>query len=94
MQGHYTRGPQISSPTVQAMRYPFEPPADRPPAAVPYFATRFAGSASPAFHATIMDLARRGYGVFDSKSGKFNMQLLDKDDRELLPFERDVLGLP
>lgn len=39
-----------------------------------------------------MDLARRGYGVFDSKSGKFNMQLLDKDDSELLPFEREVLG--
>ena len=79
-------------PTAPAMQYPFEPPADRPPATVPYFASRFANSSSPAFHATIMDLARRGYGIFDSKSGKFNMQLLAKDDSDLLPFERDVLN--
>ena len=77
---------------IPAMQYPFEPPADRPPAAVPYFASRFAGSPSPAFHATIMDLARRGYGVFDSKGGKFNMQLNDKNDSELLSFEREVLN--
>ncbi len=77
-------------PTALAMRYPFEPPADRPPAAVPYFASRFAGGPGPAFHATIMDLARRGYGVFDSKAGKFNMRLSDKDDGGLLPFEREV----
>ena len=78
-------------PTAPAMRYPFEPPADRPPAAVTYLASRFASSPGPAFHATIMDLARRGYGSFDSQGGRFNMQLTDKDDAELLPFEREVL---
>ena len=87
-----TRAARRYRPTTQTMQYPFEPPADRPPAAVPYFASRFANSPSPAFHATIMDLARRGYGVFDSKSGKFNMQLSGKDDAELLPFEGDVLN--
>lgn len=76
---------------VPVMRYPFEPPADRPPAAVTYLASRFAGSPGPAFHATIMDLARRGYGSFDAQDGDFNMQLSGKDDTELLPFERDVL---
>ena len=79
-------------PTALAMRYPFEPPADRPPAAVTYLAARRVSSPNPAFHATIMDLARRGYGTFDSYKGKFNMQLTDKDDAELLPFEREVLG--
>ena len=87
-----TRAAREYRPTAPAMKYPFEPPADRPPATVPYFASRFATTPSPAFHATIMDLARRGYGVFDSKSGKFNMQLLDKDDSDLLPFEREVLN--
>lgn len=78
-------------PTAPAMRYPFEPPADRPPAAVSYLASRFSSSPGPAFHATIMDLARRGYGSFDAQDGLFNMQLSGKDDSELLPFERDVL---
>ena len=79
-------------PTAPAMRYPFEPPADRPPAAVTYLASRFTNSPGPAFNATIMDLARRGYGSFDSQGGKFNMQLTDKDDAELLMFEREVLA--
>lgn len=78
--------------TAPAMRYPFEPPADRPPAVVTHLASRFADSSSPAFHATIMDLARRGYGDFDSRDGRFNMQLTGKDDAELLPFEREVLS--
>ncbi len=78
-------------PTAPAMRYPFEPPAERPPATVPYLASRLAKSSGPAFHATIMDLARRGYGTFDSQKGKFNMYLSDKDAAELLPFERGVL---
>jgi len=78
-------------PSAPAMRYPFEPPADRPPAAVTYLAARRPGSPGPAFHATIMDLARRGYGVFDSRDGAFNMQLTGKDDAELLAFERAVL---
>jgi len=69
-------------PTAPAMRYPFEPPAERPPAAVTYLAARFS---------TIMDLARRGYGSFDTQDGSFNMQLRGKDDTELLGFEREVL---
>ncbi len=87
-----TRAARKYKPSVPAMQYPFEPPTDRPPAAVTYFASRFGGSSSPAFHATIMDLARRSYGVFDSKAGKFNMQLSNKDDSDLLPFEREVLS--
>lgn len=76
-----------------AMQYPFEPPADRPPAAVSYFTSKMSTSnSSPAFHATIMDLARRGYGAFDAQGKKFNMRLSGKDDSELLPFERDVLN--
>ena len=78
-------------PTAPTMRYPFEPPADRPPAAVTYLASRLASTPNHAFHATIMDLARRGYGTFDSQDDKFNMRLTDKDDAELLPFEREVL---
>ncbi len=77
----------------ESMQYPFEPPADRPPAAVSYFTSKMSTSnSSPAFHATIMDLARRGYGTFDAKGNKFNMRLSGKDDSELLPFEQDVLN--
>lgn len=79
-------------PTTPTMRYPFEPPSARPPAAVPYLAARFGASPSAAFHATVMDLARRGYGTFDSQGGKFNMQLHPKDPAELLAFEREVLA--
>lgn len=73
--------------------YRFEPPTDRPPAAVTWFASRLpGGGGSAAFFATVMDLARRGYGTFDSQGKTFNMHLTDQDDAELLPFERDVLS--
>ena len=76
-----------------APHYRFEPPTDRPPAAVTAFASRLSqGGGSAAFFATVMDLARRGYGTFDSQGKTFNMYLTDKDDTELLPFERDVLA--
>ncbi len=76
-----------------APHYRFEPPTDRPPAAVTWFASRVpGGGGSAAFFATVMDLARRGYGTFDGKGKTFNMHLTDKDAAELLPFERDVLA--
>ena len=90
----YGREPDIG-PT---MRYPFEPPSDLPPAAVSAMLSQQALSAKsqvagPGFFATIMDLARRGYGEFESKGRHFEMRLnLGKDDSELLPFEREVLG--
>jgi uncharacterized membrane protein len=48
----------------------------------------------PAFHATIMDLMRRGFGEFELTSGKkFNIRLHAAKPRDgLLPFEADVLG--
>ncbi len=74
-------------------RYRFEPPTDRPPAAVTGFASRPSqAGGNAAFFATVMDLARRGYGTFDSQGKTFNMHLTDKDDTDLLPFERDVLS--
>lgn len=82
-------------PAVPQMRYPFEPPSDLPPAAVTamlhqHFQPSVMG---PAFHATILDLARRGYGRFSGEGRKFEMQLaLDKDDSPLEPFEREVLN--
>ena len=76
-----------------APHYRFEPPTDRPPATVTWFASRLpGGGGSTAFFATVMDLARRGYGTFASQGKTFNMHLTDKDDADLLPFERDVLS--
>lgn len=82
-------------PTTDGMKYPFEPPSDLPPAAVTAMGSqRFqASSMGPAFMATIMDLARRGYGEFRPKRGKFEMVLnLDRSTDELLPFEKAILG--
>jgi uncharacterized membrane protein len=81
-------------PDLPEMKYPFEPPSDIPPAAVTSMAsqTHNASAMGPAFHATIMDLARRGYGEFTGKGRKFEMQLdLSRDDTELEDFERQVL---
>jgi uncharacterized membrane protein len=78
--------------TSASMLYPFEPPADRPPAATALMLSQHSKNYQHAFHATVMDLARRGYGTFDTQGRKFNMHLdLDKDTSELLPFEREVL---
>jgi uncharacterized membrane protein len=88
-------------PKLATLQYQFEPPSDLPPAALPaLFQQRFTSSSgmSAAFHATVMDLARRGYGEFRSEKSrfgkaKFGMQLnLDKDSSNLLGFERDVLN--
>ncbi len=90
--------------------YLFEPPDDLPPALVSALLYEFGSDPSlkKGFSATVMDLARRGYGEFrtstDRSSGffgisfgrpsvKFEMQLnLDKDQSELLPFEQKVLS--
>lgn len=82
-------------PRVEVMRYPFEPPSDLPPAAVSTLQDQGynPGRMGPAFHATIMDLMRRGYGEFVSRSrNKVDIRLFpDKDTTELLPFELEVL---
>src|SRR5690606_1530756 len=81
-------------PQSPQMQYPFQPPSDVPPAAVTaLLMQRFSQSGmGPGFHATIMDLARRGYGAFTGKDGKFEMELdLSRDTAKLEPFERDVL---
>lgn len=82
-------------PRLPTMRYPFEPPSDLPPAAVTAMRmqTFSASSMGPAFFATIMDLARRGYGSFTPKGRRFEMRLDPaRSDSELEPFERDVLA--
>ncbi len=82
-------------PKLETMRYPFEPPSDLPPAAVRAIGMQeFSSSAmGPAFHATIMDLARRGFGTFTPKGKRFEMRLHPETPTDgLLPFEADVLG--
>ena len=74
------------------MQYPFEPPTDRPPAAVALFMSQLSPSMQHAFSATVMDLARRGYGTFDSKGRDFNFVLHpERDAGELTALELDVL---
>ena len=81
-------------PDVDEMRYPFEPPSDLPPAAVSAIRmqTFQSGQMSSAFHATVMDLARRGFGTFAGTKRKFEMRIHpDEGEGELLPFERRAL---
>ena len=81
-------------PRVDEMRYPFEPPSDLPPAAVTALRSQnfSSGAMGNAFHATIMDLARRGFGTFAGDKRKFEMTLHpERGDGELLPFEERVL---
>lgn len=82
-------------PPSDGMKYPFEPPSDLPPAAVTTIVDQSYQQSrmGAAFHATIMDLARRGYGEFEPKGRKFQMRLHpDKSKAGLLPFEASVLG--
>lgn len=87
-------------PNIQTMQYPFEPPSDVPPAAVTAMGKQMFSRSdmTNGFHATIMDLARRGYGEFTTEEGgmfggkKFAMNLhLEKDTKGLEPFEKTVL---
>ena len=82
-------------PPSDGMKYPFEPPSDLPPAAVTTILDQSyqQGRMGAAFHATIMDLARRGFGEFEPKGRKFQMRLHpEKSKAGLLPFEASVLG--
>ena len=82
-------------PHVDEMRYPFEPPSDLPPAAVTALRSQnfSSGGMGNAFHATIMDLARRGFGTFAGDKRKFEMTLHpERGDGPLLPFEERVLS--
>ena len=87
-----------SEPDLPAMRYPFEPPADLPPAAVSaLLSQRFnAGSMGNAFSATVMDLARRNFGSFTGDGRKFSMRLVPASEvgsnGHLEPFEEEVLA--
>src|SRR5690606_20684161 len=82
-------------PRVQVMKHPFEPPTELPPAAVATLQDQSfnAGRMGQAFHATIMDLMRRGYGEFVPRSrGKVDIRLAPrKEVATLLPFEVEVL---
>ena len=82
-------------PRTEVMKYPFEPPSDLPPAAVATIQDQSYGQGrmGPAFHATIMDLMRRGYGEFQPRSRyKVDIQLHNERPKEgLLPFEASVL---
>lgn len=83
-------------PKIETMKYPFEPPSDLPPAAVTSILQQHAaqGAMGPAFHATIMDLMRRGYGEFQTgpkKRDDFAIVLKEADTTTLKPFEADVL---
>ncbi|MDZ7704830.1 MAG: DUF2207 domain-containing protein [Trueperaceae bacterium] len=87
-------------PDLPQLHHNFEPPSDIPPAAVAAMLhQRFKPqNLKPGFSATVMDLARRGYGEFEKSSGfmgfgeQFGMTLRPgKDSSELLPYEIDVL---
>ncbi len=81
-------------PAVEAMRYPFEPPRDVVPAAVATVMQQDvqATSLGPAWFATIMDLARRGFLRFEGEGRKLVIHLEDEPTGdELESFERAVL---
>jgi hypothetical protein len=81
-------------PRVDAMRYPFEPPSDLPPAVVWTLLSQqtTASSAGPAWFATIMDLARRGFIRFEGEGKRFVVHFEpERDPEELETFELAVL---
>jgi hypothetical protein len=81
-------------PTVEAMRYPFEPPRDMPPAAAATVMRQDvpATSLGPAWFATIMDLARRGFLRFEGEGRRLVIHLEDEPTGDSLEaFERAVL---
>ncbi len=81
-------------PRVDTMRYPFEPPSDLPPAVVWTLLSQQANasSAGPAWFATIMDLARRGFIRFEGEGKRFVVHFEpERDPEELEGFERAVL---
>lgn len=74
-------------------RYRFEPPTAWPPAAVTALSSRLgSGGGQAAFFATVIDLARRGYGSFEPQGRTFSLRFTDRDEADLLPLERAVLA--
>jgi uncharacterized membrane protein len=81
-------------PAVEAMRYPFEPPRDVVPAAVATVMQQDvpATSLGPAWFATIMDLARRGFLRFEGEGRRLVIHLESEPSGDTLEsFERAVL---
>ncbi len=80
-------------PRTDGMKYPFEPPSDLPPAAVVAMMQQSTTSSQmgPAWFATIMDLARRGFARFEGEGRKFSL-VLDRgaDTSGLEGFEQQV----
>ena len=81
-------------PRTDGMKYPFEPPSDLPPAAVVPLLQQHTQSTTmgPAWFATIMDLARRGFARFEGEGRRLAI-VLDRglDASGLEAFERQVL---
>ncbi len=81
-------------PRADGMKYPFEPPSDLPPAAVVPLLQQHTQSTTmgPAWFATIMDLARRGFARFEGEGRRMAI-VLDRrlDTSGLEAFERQVL---
>lgn len=81
-------------PATDGMKYPFEPPHQVPPAAVVPLLHQATSSTAmgPAWFATIMDLARRGYLRFEGEGRSFAIALDPRADASgLEAFERQVL---
>ncbi len=82
-------------PRVDAMRYPFEPPRDIAPAAVTTLLHQQTASSAmgPAWFATIMDLARRGFLRFEGEGRRLVIHLDERPSEDPLEvFEEAVLG--
>jgi uncharacterized membrane protein len=80
-------------PRSDVMRYPFEPPADLPPAAVTALLQQkfIAASMGPALLATIMELARRGALRFRGSGRELTLVMVPNADLSALEsFEREV----
>ena len=87
----YGREPDIP----MRFNYLFEPPSDVPPAAVSAMTSQHGWTAQMpnGFFATVMDLARQGFGSFETRGQEFEMTLDPaRDEAGLQPFEVAVLG--
>jgi len=81
-------------PRTDGMKYPFEPPRDLPPAAVSAMMDQSfnASTMGPAWFATIMDLARRGFLRFEGEGRRLQIAFEPGVDTSgLETFERQVL---
>src|SRR5690625_299575 len=84
---------KFSDVASDGMMYPFEPPNDLPPAAVQSLLKKPGVPAGQdAFAATVMDLARRGWGEFAGKGRRFAMYVdMEREEEGLLSFEKYTL---